>query len=231
MKKIIIFILFLGLFSLQSCSFLEFFGIQNDPNRMYKSAGQLVEEGTLAFSDKDYKDSLKAFTLLKEWYPFSKYAILAELRIADSHYELEQYDEAIVAYQEFEELHPKNDVIVRVIYRQGLCWYEQIDTVDRDSRPAAKAFVQFRRLKERFPDNSYNTKVDKMMIECTNNIAGHELYVAEFYFKSGDYKASLNRYKYLVEHYPTSEHAATALNKIGTVQEKVDKIEKKSSKL
>ena len=229
MKKTIIlfFILFFGLFTLQSCSFFDFL---DKPDTMYKSAEQLVEEGSLSFADEDYKDSLKAFTQLKEWYPFSRYAILAELRIADSHYKLEQYDEAIVAYQEFEELHPKNDAIVRIIYRQGLCWYEQMDTVDRDSRPAAKALVQFLRLKERFPNSSYTGKLDKMMIECTNNIAGHELYVAEFYFNSGKYKASLNRYKYLVEHFPTSEYATIALNRISTVQEKVDKLERKSSK-
>ncbi len=230
MKKIIVlfFILPFTLFNLQACSF---FGFQDDPDSMYKTAAQLVEEGSLAYEDKDYKDALKAFTQLKEWYPFSRYAILAELRIADSNYELKNYDEALDAYQEFEELHPKNEAIVRIIYRQGLCWYKQMDTIDRDNRPAAKAIVQFRRLKERFPDSIYIAKVDKMMKECTDNLAGHELYVADFYFKSGQYKASLNRYMYLVEHFPTSEYAAKALNKIGKAREKVDRIEKKSSKL
>ncbi len=214
------FILVYGFFALQGCSF---FGFEDNTGRMYKSARQLVEEGSLAFEDKDYKDSLKAFSQLKDWYPFSRYAILAELRIADSHYELEEYDEAISAYQDFEELHPKNDAIVRIIYKQGLCWYEQVDTVDRDSRPASKAIVQFKRLKQRFPGSSYVSKVDKMVVECTNNIAGHELYVADFYFKSKKYKASLDRYKYLVEHFPSSEYATIALNKIGQVQKKIEK--------
>ncbi|MCK5542573.1 MAG: outer membrane protein assembly factor BamD [Desulfobacterales bacterium] len=225
MKKTIIlfFVLFLGLFALQGCAF---FGFADESGTMYKTAEQLVEEGTYAFEDKKYKKSLKAYTQLKEWYPFSRYAILAELRIADSNYELELYDEALTAYQEFEELHPKNDAIVRIIYRQALCWYKQLDTIDRDNKSASKALVQFRRLKERFPSSSYIGEIDKMMIECTNSLAGQELYVAEFYYKSGKYKAALNRYKYLVEHFPTSEHAAIALNRIGNVQEKINAREK-----
>ena len=233
MKKIniLFFVLFFVLFTLQGCVVLEFFGIkENSEKRMYNTAEQLVEQGSFAYNDGKYKEALKAFTQLKDWYPFSRYAILAELRIADSHYELEEYDEAIFAYEDFEELHPKNDAIARVIYRRGLCWYERMDTIDRDNRPAGKAIVQFNRLKERFPDSEYISKIDKMIAECTDNLAGHELYVAEFYFKSKNYKASLNRYKYLVEYYPTSEYAQTALNRIGKVQEKVDKAEKKSSK-
>jgi outer membrane protein assembly factor BamD len=234
MKKttILFFASLFVLFIFQGCVFNDFFGFNNDPERrMYNTAEQLIEEGAIAFENEDYKDALKAYTQLKDWYPFSRYAILAELRIADSHYELEEYDEAIFAYTDFEELHPKNDAIPRVIYRRGLCWYKRIDSVDRDSRPAARAIVQFNRLKARFPNSSYISKIDKMIVECNNNIAGHELYVAEFYFKSKNYKASLNRYKYLVEHFPTSKYAKIALNRIDKVQEKVDKIEEKSSKL
>ena len=233
MKKtnILFFILLFALFVLQGCVAMDFFGIKEKSEaRMYNTAEQLVEQGSFAYEDKKYKEALKAFTQLKDWYPFSRYAILAELRIADCLYELEEYDEAIFSYEDFEGLHPKNDAIPRVIFRRGLCWYKRMDTIDRDSRPAAKAIIQFNRLKERFPDSEYVSKVDKMIAECTDNLAGHELYVAEFYDKSKNYKASLNRYKYLVEYYPTSEYAQTALNRIGMLQEKVDKIEEKSSK-
>jgi outer membrane protein assembly factor BamD len=226
MKKtiIIFFVLFYGLFALQGCAFFSF---GDESGQMYKSAGQLVEEGAYAYEDKKYKKSLKAYTQLKEWYPFSKWAILAELRIADCNFHLEQYDEALDAYKEFEELHPKNDAISRIIYRQGLCWYNQVDTIDRDNRPAAKAIIEFIRLKERFPNSKYVPKVNKMIVECTDNLAGHELYVAEYYYKSRKYKAALNRYKYLVENFPTSEYAAVALSRISAAQKKVDAKEKK----
>ncbi len=71
------------------------------------SAQQLAWEGMDAFEDGDYQDAIESFERLRDWYPFSKYAILAELKIADAHYHLEQYEEAIFAYEEFEKLHPR----------------------------------------------------------------------------------------------------------------------------
>ena len=83
------------------------------------SAQELAWDGMDAYEDGDYKDAIEYFQKLKDWYPFSKYAILAELKIADAHYHLKQYDEAIFAYEEFEKLHPRNEAVPYVIYQIG----------------------------------------------------------------------------------------------------------------
>ena len=118
-------------------------------------AQQLAWDGMDAYEDGDYKDAIEYFQKLKDFYPFSKYAILAELKIADSHYHLEQYEEAIFAYSEFEKLHPRNEAIPYVIYQIGLCFFVQIDTIDRDQTPAAMALSTFQRLNKQFPDDQY----------------------------------------------------------------------------
>ena len=81
-----------------------------------RSAQQLAWDGMGAFEDGDYKEAIEDFQQLRDWYPFSKYATLAELKIADAHYQLEQYEEAIFAYEEFEKLHARNQAILYVIY-------------------------------------------------------------------------------------------------------------------
>ena len=48
-----------------------------------QAAQQLAAEGAAAFMNEDYKEAVKAYTDLKDWYPFDKLAILAELKIAD----------------------------------------------------------------------------------------------------------------------------------------------------
>jgi len=133
-------------FSFAGCSWF------NEPDReMEKSAETLVNEGTSDYREGNYRDAIHSFTTLRDWYPFSKYAILAELKIADSHYKLESYEEAIPAYQEFENLHPRNEAIPFVIYRIGMCWYKEIRSADKDQTPAAKAMAEFQRLIDRFP--------------------------------------------------------------------------------
>ncbi|MBU1695875.1 MAG: outer membrane protein assembly factor BamD, partial [Proteobacteria bacterium] len=103
MKKL--FLLFAIILLLSGCALFE------SSNEMEKSVEELVSEGSSAFISGNYKASIKAYMDLKDWYPFSKYAILAELKIADAHYHLKEYDEAILAYEAFEKLHPKNDAI------------------------------------------------------------------------------------------------------------------------
>lgn len=195
-----------------------------DSYDMEKSADELVSEGSSAFVEGDYKTAVKAYTDLKDWYPFSKYAILAELKIADAHYHLKEYVEAVAAYEEFERMHPKNEAVPYVIYQTGLCWFNQIDTIDRDPTPARNSLKQFNRLIDQYPESDYVQKAAKNIKTCRDNLSGHELYVADFYFKTKEYKAALSRYEYLVEHYPDSKEARDALNKIPRCRKLANKI-------
>jgi len=179
-----------------------------------KSPEELVSEGSSAFVSGEYRTAINAYTDLKDWYPFSKYAILAELKIADAHFELKEYDEAIAAYEEFERMHPRNEAIPYVIYRTGLSWFQQIDTVDRDNTPAKNALVQFNRLIERFPASEQAEAAQDNIKKCLANLSGHELYVADYYMRTKSYTAALKRYEALVENYPGTEASKKALNKI-----------------
>ncbi|MBU1195381.1 MAG: outer membrane protein assembly factor BamD [Proteobacteria bacterium] len=184
-----------------------------------KTAEELISEGSAAFVAQEYRTAISAFTNLKDWYPFSKYAILAELKIGDAHFALKEYDEAILAYEEFERMHPKNEAIPYVIYRTGLCWFNQIDSVDRDSTPAQKAIVQFNRLIERFPESEHVADARKNIQISTENLSGHELYVANFYMKAEQYQAALKRYEGIVQNYPGSKESKEALNQIPKCRE------------
>lgn len=201
--------------SMLGCSVFD-----KDTAQMNKSAQQLAAEGAAAFMNEDYKDAVKAYTDLKDWYPFSKYAILAELKIADAQFHLEAYDEAIVAYESFERMHPRNEAVPYVINQIGKSWFSQIDTVDRDSTSARNAMAQFQRLVWQYPDSEYVLEAMKKIEACIDTIAGHELYVADFYNKTEEYLAAQKRYEFIVEHYPESKQAKSALEKIPQVSKR-----------
>jgi len=103
----------------------------------------LVQNGMDDYDAGDYKAALENFQKLKDWYPFSKYVTLAELKIADSHYHREEYAEAVLAYQEFADLHPNNEAVPYVIYQIGRCYFDQIDAIDRDQSTTRKAVDTF----------------------------------------------------------------------------------------
>jgi len=155
-----------------------------------------------AFKKESYKTAIEYFEKLRDWYPFSKYAILAELKIADSYYKLKEYEEAISAYEEFADLHPRNEAISYVIYQTGLCYFEQIDTVDRDQTAAQKALDVFNKLIKQFPENAYANRARVKLKKCLKSLAGHELYVGLFYYESRHYKAALSRFETVLTNYP-----------------------------
>lgn len=186
----------------------------DSPRRMEKTADQLAADGASAFMNEKYRAAITEYTDLKDWYPFSQYAILAELKIADAHFQLKEYDQAIAAYDQFERMHPRNEAIPYVINQIGLCWFNQMDTVDRDITPAKNAMAQFKRLMEQFPDDEHAQKAPERIQACIDKIAGHELYVAKFYLKTGQYQAGLKRLEHIVEFYPGTDQSETALNLI-----------------
>ena len=166
-----------------------------------ESAEELAENGMEAFEDEDYKDALEAFTTLKERYPYSRYAILAELKVADAHFYRGEYPEAVSAYEDFIQLHPKNEAIPYVLYQIGACYYEQLLSEDRDQTPTHLAIIAFQRLLKEHPDSAYSSKASERIQDCRKLLAEHELYVANFYYKSKHYRAALSRFEGLLAGY------------------------------
>jgi outer membrane protein assembly factor BamD len=167
-----------------------------------KTAQELVNDGMEAFNSQRYRSAIESFEKLKDWYPFSKYAILAELKIADAHFYLGEYVAAIAAYESFENLHPRNEATPYVIFQRGLSYIEQLETVDRDQTSAKKAIETFNRLKKTYPNSEYTAQAENYIRMSLKNMAAHEFYVAEFYFKNKHYKAAIVRFRTVVSSYP-----------------------------
>ena len=191
-----------------------------------KPAQELARDGMEAYQNGKYEKAIENFERLKDWYPFSKFAILAELKIADSHYHLKEYEEAIFAYEEFESLHPGNEVIPYVIYQIGLCYFEQIETIDRDQTSSRKALDSFRRLNKQFPENEYAPKASAHINICLKNLAEHEFHVGLFYYKSKHYKAALHRFRTIIKNYPDVDIRQKTLKYVALCEALLQKAQK-----
>ncbi len=167
-----------------------------------RTAQQLSEDGGRHFEAGNYKKAIEAYKRLKDWYPYSPLARQALLRVADSHYHLEEYEDAIFGYEQYEHLYPNDPEIPYVIYQIGICHYERIRTIDRTQLPARNALETFERLRSRFPASEFAEKAGPKIEECLENLAGHDFYVGRFYYRSGHYKAAINRFKKVTDQYP-----------------------------
>jgi outer membrane protein assembly factor BamD len=186
-----------------------------------KPAQELALDGMEALKEGNYKTALEEFQKLKDWYPFSKYAILAELKIGDAHYHLGEYDEAVAAYENFENLHPRNEAVPYVVYQIGRCYFDRIDTVDRDQANARSALETFRRLRKQYPESSYTKRSAEHIDKCLKSMAGHDLYVGLYYLKKDRYKAALHRFLSVVKEYPDVGVHHEALQFIAVAERKL----------
>lgn len=164
------------------------------PDGLYQQAVEYYQDGS-------YKKSVEIFQRLKEEYPLSKLAILAEMGIADSYFSGKDYFEAELAYREFLNLHPTNENLSYVMYQIGMCHFNQILTVDRDQSETFKALKEFERLTARFPSSKFSFMAEKMIRECKKILGEQEFEVGEFYFNIKQYRAALRRFEKIVRDY------------------------------
>jgi outer membrane protein assembly factor BamD len=184
-------------------------------------AGELMSQGNENLSKGRYKDAVDAFQKIKDRFPYSKHALSAELKMADALYLQEEYELAYTAYDEFEKLHPKNKDMAYVIYQKGMCNFNQIKSKDREQLHTLKAKEEFERLIKRFPRDEYANKARKNLRECLIYLAEYELYVANFYYKQGKYRAALGRYTYMLNNYPDMGNYQDAMEGITRCKEKL----------
>jgi len=177
-------------FSLMEYYFGDLFGKGKKPD---KPPQQLAYEGVQKLQKKDYGDALKAFKTLKERYPYSKYAILAELKVADAYFLKGQYAEAAVAYEEFARLHPRNEIVPYILYQIGMCHFLSFRDTDRDQEQTRVASESFKRLIQAFPNTEYALRAKKQLFECQKRLAFHEYRIGKFYFNKSVYQAAKNR--------------------------------------
>jgi len=206
------------LFLLTGCSYVDSFlgrGVEDEGN-----ADELMSQGNENLSKGLYKDAVDAFQKIKDRFPYSKHAVSAELKMADALYLQEEYDQAYAAYDEFEKLHPKHKDMPYVIYQKGMSNFSQMKSSDREQVHTFKAKNEFERLIKRFPRDEYANKARKNLRECLIYLAEYELYVANFYYKQGRYRAALGRYTYILKNYPDMGQYHDAMEGITRCNEK-----------
>lgn len=171
----------------------------------YYKRGEEILKGQrvmLLFSDVDYTQAIELFQEVIDNYPYSEYATLAELRIADIHFDQENYEEALSYYQDFVELHPNHPRVPYAIYRNGLCAFEQMSEPDRDQTTTYDAIAQFEVLLDRYPDWDEASLARQMLQRARDQLVRRDVLVGDFYMTQGDYYAALRRYRRSLRDYP-----------------------------
>lgn len=153
--------------------------------------------------DERYEESVLQYRDVKNRFPYSRFAIEAELRLAEVQFKKEAYPEAQASYQLFKELHPKHEKIDYVTFQVAESIFQQLpSTIDRDLSLAPQAIRQYRIVLSQYPQSTHVTKSKERVVEARKMLAEKSLYIADFYYRTKRYVSALVRYEKYIKEFP-----------------------------
>jgi len=166
-----------------------------------------------------------AFSNVKRLYPYTRFAALAELRIADCQYKDGKYAEAIQSYEQFVRYRPSHVEVPYARFMVVRCHYDQIPgewllsppAHEREQRQTFEALRLIRQFIVDYPTDPLTERVKRMEHQSIRLLAAHELYVARFYASSDHPMAAIGRLRTLIITYPTSGYEPEALVLLGEI--------------
>ena len=205
----------LALLSLSGCSTVKgFFGDDEDEEPTISediSARQLYEKANGEMLSNRHQEAVASYALLESRYPFGRYAQQAQLELAFLYYRQSNMDAAIASADRFIKLNPEHPNVDYAHYMKGLANFDKSKTLlniilprnpsDKDPAPLLTSFEIFDNLIKKYPDSDYADDAKQRMIYLRNELAEHDLAVADFYMRRGAYVAAANRAKHVMERY------------------------------
>ncbi len=162
----------------------------------FKHAKQLKESSR-------YEEALIEFQDIEREFPYSKFAKLSKIKIADVYFDMSSYVQAQYQYQYYFDLYPTDSNSDYALYRVGLSMYKTLPkTIDRDLSGTAGVLKSWRNLLVRFPKSKYTPNILAHQKVLLKNLGAKELYIAQFYAKKKKYISAQRRLNKLFYQFP-----------------------------
>jgi len=202
----------------------------DNPLAYTENARLAYDEALEAFFDKDWEQAVLLFEAIKRDYGYTRYARLAELRIADAAYRQDKQAEAIAGYKAFVSDYPNDPEvpyarlrIVKGLFAQTSDTFLLPPLEERDLANVSDAYVELNKFIADFPGHEDKRELDYMLEVVTGLLARHELYVARFYLAEDRFEAAVARAQYALRNFDGSGLEAEAMVLLGETYLKLKK--------
>lgn len=182
------------------------------PVRYGRTAKVSYDRGVAELERKSADRARQYFKQVRRAFPYSRYAALAELRLADCDFVDEAYSEAAASYRRFLRLHPTHPDVDHAAFRRGLSFHKMVPTdwflvpasYERDMSATRDALRELRAFLRQFPESDYAEEAEELARDCLTRLAAHEMYVARFYLRRGKNLAAIGRTRVVERRYAGS---------------------------
>lgn len=188
---------------------------ESDPAQLYQDAEDEIK------SDH-YQIAIDKLRVVKNKFPYSKYSLEAQLRIADVLFLQESFAEAAANYETFRDLHPRHEKVAYAMFRAGKSYFMDIPSpLSRDLTPGQKALDAYNEFVRRFPADEHAAEARKDIVDTRKILADKELYIGDFYLKRDYLESAKPRYMKILAMYPDTETAKDAQERINKIDQRL----------
>jgi outer membrane protein assembly factor BamD len=163
----------------------------------------------------NYDKAIETFQAIIDNYPYSEYAVKAELRIADAYFDDKRWDEALSYYRSFADLHPQHERVPYTILRAALCYYQQIRSINRDQTATREALSFLERLIREHPYAEETSEGEVLLRNLRARLSRNMMEIGNFYLKREEWQSAAERFRTVLNSYPGLGQDAEALYKLG----------------
>ena len=179
------------------------------PGDAAKNGAAAYEAANRERKDQNYVTAAAMYESVRANYPYSQYAALSELALADMAFERDDYNAAATAYQDFVKAHPSHPKADYAAFRVGLArfedkpgdWWLLPPSYEKDQTPVRQALDALNKFVASYPRSEYVTRARDLISECRHRLAAHDRYVADFYEKHAAWRGAANRWLSLADTY------------------------------
>lgn len=173
---------------------------------------QIYQRGELELEQaRDPEAAVRYFAEVERLYPYSEWAKRALIMQAFSYHRAQQYEDTRAAAQRFLDNYPGDEDAAYAQYLLALSYYDQIDEVGRDQGLTFQALQALRAVIEQYPDSEYAQPAALKFDLAFDQLAAKEMEIGRYYLRRGNYAASINRFRVVVEDFQTTTQTAEAL--------------------
>ena len=176
-------------------------------------AKRAYDEAMKEFDAKNWAESQALFRDVKKRFSYSKFARLAELRIADADFKQDKFAEALRGYKQFIHDHKSDqDEVEYARARAAETQYQEVsDSLllpaqeERDQVAALDAYKELTSFLRDYPGSKQSARVCGILEDVSTRLVRHELSVARFYLARDNFDAAVGRAQYAIRNYAGNE--------------------------
>jgi outer membrane protein assembly factor BamD len=193
----------------------------NQTQELISSYSEAME----ALNRQDYYFSAKKFLDSEILFPQSEWAPKSVLMASYSYYMQDYYSLAIENIKRYLETYPNDKNQAYAHYLLAICYFELIEGEKKDTAALYLAKKEFELVISRYPDTDYAYD-SKFKVDLLKDLlAAKEIYLGRYYMKKEKWIPALNRFKFVMEKYETTEYVEEAIHRMVEINYKLGLID------